>query len=67
VSVQGAASLFSAFGLALYTGARLGIWARKSTAALAEVMGPAGKVEAVALGLSVAGSLAAAIWFFAVR
>jgi len=53
--------------LALYTGARLGIWGLQSAKALADVLGPAGKVEAAALWVGVVGFLAAAIWFFAVK
>jgi hypothetical protein len=59
VSAQAVFLLVSGFGLALYTGARLGIWARKSSVALEHVMGPAGRIEAVVLWLSVAGLLAA--------
>ena len=67
MSVQGAALFFGSLGLALYTGARLGLFAHKSSAALAEAMGPAGKAEAVVLSLSVVCLLATAIWFLVVE
>jgi hypothetical protein len=57
------ALLFSGAGLALYTGMRLGLWAPKSTAALAEVMGPAGKIETIVLSVAVVCIFAAATWF----
>src|SRR4029079_14449952 len=60
MSVHATALLFSACGLILYTGARLGIWAPKSTAALAEGMGATGKIERVALVGAVVGLLAVA-------
>lgn len=67
MSVQGVALLSSSVGLALYTGARLGLFAHKSTAALAEVMGPAGRVEAIVLSLSLVCLLATAIWRLVVQ
>ena len=67
MSVQGVALLFSSLGLALYTGARLGLCAHKSSVALAKIMGPPGKTEAIVLSLSVVCLLATAIWFFVVE
>ena len=67
MSVEGAALLFSCLGLALYTGARLGLCAHKSSVALAKTMGPAGKTEAIVLSLSAVCLLATAIWFLVVE
>lgn len=63
MSVEGGALFLASLGLALYTGARLGLCAPESTAALAKAMGPAGKVEAIVLSLCVVFLLATALWF----
>ena len=63
--VQGAFLLLSGLVLAVYTGIRLGLWARESTAALTDAMGPPGRVEAILLWLAVGCAFGAAIWFMA--
>ena len=64
MGVQESALFVSSLGLALYTGARLGIFAHKSSVALAKTMGPAGKTEAIVLSLSVVCLLATGVGYF---